>query len=155
MGDIVVAKHPVVLTSLGLGSCIGLVIYDDIAKVAGMSHIMLPNNHEGKDVKKLGKYADTAVPKLIEDLIALGALKSRLKAKMAGGAQMFSIPGKNSASFLAIGERNIETTKKMLEKYGIPLVASDVGGNKGRSVEFYTDNWIMIVKVIGSEIKKL
>jgi len=155
MGDIVVAKHPVVLTSLGLGSCIGLVIYDDIAKVAGMSHIMLPNNHEGKDVKKLGKYADTAVPKLIEDLIALGALKSRLKAKMAGGAQMFSIPGKNSASFLAIGERNIETTKKMLEQYGIPLVASDVGGNKGRSVEFYTDNWIMIVKVIGSEVKKL
>jgi len=155
MGDIVVAKHPVVLTSLGLGSCIGLVIYDDIAKVAGMSHIMLPNNHEDKDVKKLGKYADTAVPKLIEDLIALGALKSRLKAKMAGGAQMFSIPGKNSASFLAIGERNIETTKKMLEKYGIPLVASDVGGNKGRSVEFYTDNWIMIVKVIGSEVKKL
>ena len=150
-----VAKHPVVLTSLGLGSCIGLVIYDDIAKVAGMSHIMLPNNHEDKDVKKLGKYADTAVPKLIEDLIALGALKSRLKAKMAGGAQMFSIPGKNSASFLAIGERNIETTKKMLEKYGIPLVASDVGGNKGRSVEFYTDNWIMIVKVIGSEVKKL
>lgn len=150
-----VAKHPVVLTSLGLGSCIGLVIYDDIAKVAGMSHIMLPNNHEGKDVKKLGKYADTAVPKLIEDLIALGALKSRLKAKMAGGAQMFSVPGKNSASFLAIGERNIETTKKMLEQYGIPLVASDVGGNKGRSVEFYTDNWIMIVKVIGSEVKKL
>lgn len=150
-----VAKHPVVLTSLGLGSCIGLVIYDDIAKVAGMSHIMLPNNHEDKDVKKLGKYADTAVPKLIEDLIALGALKSRLKAKMAGGAQMFSIPGKNSASFLAIGERNIETTKKMLEQYGIPLVASDVGGNKGRSVEFYTDNWIMIVKVIGSEVKKL
>jgi len=123
--------------------------------VAGMSHIMLPNNHEGKDVKKLGKYADTAVPKLIEDLIALGALKSRLKAKMAGGAQMFSVPGKNSASFLAIGERNIETTKKMLEQYGIPLVASDVGGNKGRSVEFYTDNWIMIVKVIGSEVKKL
>jgi len=155
MGDIVVAKHPVVLTSLGLGSCIGLVIYDDIAKVAGMSHIMLPNNHEDKDVKKLGKYADTAVPKLIEDLIALGALKSRLKAKMAGGAQMFSVPGKNSASFLAIGERNIETTKKMLEQYGIPLVASDVGGNKGRSVEFYTDNWIMIVKVIGSEVKKL
>ena len=150
-----VAKHPVVLTSLGLGSCIGLVIYDDIAKVAGMSHIMLPNNHEDKDVKKLGKYADTAVPKLIEDLIALGALKSRLKAKMAGGAQMFSVPGKNSASFLAIGERNIETTKKMLEQYGIPLVASDVGGNKGRSVEFYTDNWIMIVKVIGSEVKKL
>jgi len=151
----VVAKHPVVLTSLGLGSCIGLVIYDDIAKVAGMSHIMLPNNHEDKDVKKLGKYADTAVPKLIEDLIAFGALKSRLKAKMAGGAQMFSVPGKNSASFLAIGERNIETTKKMLEQYGIPLVASDVGGNKGRSVEFYTDNWIMIVKVIGSEVKKL
>lgn len=155
MGDIVVAKHPVVLTSLGLGSCIGLVIYDDVAKVAGMSHIMLPNNHEGQDVKKLGKYADTAVPKLVEDLIALGALKSRLKAKMAGGAQMFSIPGKNSASFLAIGERNIETTKKMLEIHGIPLVASDLGGNKGRSVEFYTENWIMIVKVIGSEIKKL
>ena len=89
MGDIVVAKHPVVLTSLGLGSCIGLVIYDDIAKVAGMSHIMLPNNHEDKDVKKLGKYADTAVPKLIEDLIDLGALKYRLKAKMEGEEQIF------------------------------------------------------------------
>lgn len=85
MGEIVVAKHPVILTSLGLGSCLGLVIYDEIAKVAGMSHIMLPENHEGREVKKFGKYADTAVRKLIEELIALGALKSRLKAKMAGG----------------------------------------------------------------------
>jgi chemotaxis protein CheD len=155
MGEIIVAKHPVILTSLGLGSCLGLVIYDEIAKVAGMSHIMLPENHEGREVKKFGKYADTAIPKLIEELIALGALRSRLKAKMAGGAQMFSIPGKNSGSFLAIGERNIEATKKMLSNFGISLVAYDVGGNKGRSVEFYTDNWIMVVKVIGSEVKRI
>ena len=155
MGDIVVAKHPVVLTSLGLGSCLGLVIYDEIAKVAGMGHVMLPENHEGQNVKKFGKYVDTSVPRLMEELIALGALKSRLKAKMAGGAQMFSIPGKKSSSFLTIGERNIEAAKRVLNNFSIPLVGCDVGGNKGRSVEFHTEHWIMVVKVIGSEMKRI
>lgn len=147
------AKHPVTLISLGLGSCIGIAIYDEVAKVAGMAHIMLPESRGG-NTSKPGKFADTAVCALVNELLRMGASKGRLKAKMAGGAQMFALGGKGS-SILSVGDRNVEATKRALSSLDIPLVAFDVGGNKGRSVEFRTDRWILIVKVIGSAVKEL
>ena len=155
MADLVVSKHPATLVTLGLGSCIGLVIYDQNSKTAGMVHIMLPDSREAKNLPKPGKFADTAVPLLLNELEKLGANKAQLRAKMAGGAQMFSMPGKTDNAIFAVGNRNVEATTKMLAEAGIRLVASDTGGSKGRSVEFSTETLKFIVKTLGSGTKEL
>ena len=154
MADLVVAKHPANLITLGLGSCIGLVIYDQVSKTAGMVHIMLPDSRDTKDNPKPGKFADTAVPVLLDELLKLGVNKSQLRAKMTGGAQMFAIPGKDNAIF-AVGSRNIEATTKALAAEGVRLVSSDTGGNKGRSVEFSTLTMKFVVKTLGSGTKEI
>lgn len=154
MAEFVVAKHPANLVTLGLGSCIGLVIYDQMTKAAGMVHIMLPDSRDAKNIPKPGKFADTAVPLLLEELLKLGVNKSQLRAKMAGGAQMFAMPGKDSAIF-AVGARNVEATTKMIASAGIRVVASDTGGSKGRSVEFSTETLKFMVKTLGSGTKEL
>lgn len=111
MADLMVIRAPVKLVTLGLGSCIGLVVYDSTAKVAGMAHIMLPNSRGLMGSEKVGKFADTAVPALIDAMEKQGAVKSRIKAKLAGGAQMFALPGM-SADFLTVGAKNVTETKK-------------------------------------------
>ena len=148
MADLVVVSAPAKLVTLGLGSCIGLVIFDPVAKIAGMAHIMLPDSRGAKSVEKVGKFADTAVPAVIDEMIKKGASKSRMKAKIAGGAQMFALPGAQT-DFLAVGARNVKETTDILAKMGISLVASDTGGNKGRTVEFSTMNWMLTVKTLG------
>ncbi len=154
MADLVVSKPPATLVTLGLGSCIGLVIYDQVSKAVGMVHIMLPDSREAKNIPKPGKFADTAVPLLLEELAKLGVNKSQLRAKMAGGAQMFAMPGKDSAIF-SVGTRNVEATTKMLAEAGIRIVASDTGGNKGRSVEFNTETMKLTVKTLGTGTKEI
>jgi chemotaxis protein CheD len=154
MADLVVSKHPAHLVTLGLGSCIGLVIYDQVSKSVGMVHIMLPDSREAKNIPKPGKFADTAVPLLLDELSKIGVNKLQLRAKMAGGAQMFTMPGKDSAIF-AVGARNVEATLKMLAAEGIRLVAQDTGGSKGRSVEFDTETMKFTVKTLGSGTKEL
>ena len=148
MADLVVVSAPAKLVTLGLGSCIGLVIFDPVAKIAGMAHIMLPDSRGAKSVEKVGKFADTAVPAVIDEMIKKGALKTRMKAKIAGGAQMFALPDAPT-DFLAVGSRNVKETTGMLMKMGIPLVASDTGGNKGRTVEFSTITWMLTIKTLG------
>lgn len=154
IADLVVSKPPAVLITLGLGSCIGLVMYDQISKIVGMVHIMLPDSREAKNIPKPGKFADTAVPLLLDEILKLGASKAQLRAKMAGGAQMFSMPGKESPMF-SVGARNVEATTKMLAAAGVRLVASDTGGNKGRTVEFNTDTMKFTVKTLGSGAKDI
>lgn len=151
MADLVVVSAPARLITLGLGSCIGLVIYDETAKVAGMAHIMLPESRDSKEKsEKPGKFADVAVGYLVDELLKKKASKERLRAKYAGGSQMFaSVTG--GADFLAVGARNSKETKAMLDKYGVKIMASDTGGNKGRTVEFNTDTWKLSVKVLGKE----
>lgn len=150
MAELIVVSAPEMLMTLGLGSCIGLVLYDQAAKIAGMVHIMLPDSRGAgeKAREKPGKFADTAVSALINAVCSKGALRSRLKAKLAGGSQMFALPGAET-DFLAVGSRNAKETINLLKKEGIPLVNSDVGGNKGRTVEFSTVTWMLTVKVLG------
>jgi chemotaxis protein CheD len=148
MADLIVVSAPAKLITLGLGSCIGLVIFDAAAKIAGMAHIMLPDSRGAKGIEKVGKFADTAVPMVIDEMIKKGALKTRMKAKIAGGAQMFAVPD-TATDFLSVGSRNIKETTAMLAKAGIPLIASDTGGNKGRTVEFSTSTWMLTIKTLG------
>ncbi len=149
-----VVPAPVKLVTLGLGSCIGLVVYDSFAKVAGMAHIMLPDSRGLAGAEKVGKFADTAVPALIEEMLKKGATRPRIKAKLAGGAQMFALPGA-SAEFLTVGAKNVKETKMKLAKMGIALLASDTGGNKGRTIEFSTSNWMLRVKTLGKGISEI
>jgi len=152
MGEIASASPPIILFSLGLGSCIGLVIYSPKEKVAAMAHIMLPESSSkiNDATKKPGKYADLAVGALIEELKEIGVDPRSLKAKMAGGAKMFANP---KSPIMAIGEKNAAKVTEMLEKHQIPLVSKDIGGNKGRSVRFYTDTCMLEIKAIGTRPK--
>ena len=133
MADFKTAKSPDILLTAGLGSCIGICIHDAFLKVGGMAHIMLPTA-SGSLGGNPAKYADTALKLLLDEIVGLGANKSRLRAKIAGGAQMFSFPGKPPV--LKIGERNAEAVGLELKKHGIPLLISDVGGSFGRTIYF-------------------
>src|SRR5690606_14110079 len=135
IADLNVVKAPNRIRTSGLGSCVGVVIYDSYKQVAGLAHIMLPDSSLTKQVNfNTYKYADTAIDILVEKLIQLGARKSQLKAKIAGGAQMFQL--QSASEIMRIGPRNVEAVKERLNFHQIPIVSSDTGGNQGRTIEF-------------------
>lgn len=140
------AATPAVLRTI-LGSCVGICIYDRMKKIGGMAHILLPAHP--KDASTPEKYADTAIPLLVQQLIKDGARKEFLSAKIAGGASMFKF-GSNTA-LGQIGERNIEQTKNELKKLGIPLLDEDVGGSTGRVIDFFLEDGRLLVKAAGVE----
>lgn len=151
MGEFQVAQNGVLKTT-GLGSCIGLILYDPIEKAAGLAHIMLPDSDISREHPiQHAKYADTAVPLLINSLLKLGAKKKQLIAKMAGGAQMFSFD--RSSDVIRIGVRNAEACKRELANHGIPLVGEDVGGNYGRTIEFDLITGSLFIRSV-NQVKK-
>lgn len=153
MADYKIGKAPDSLTTIGLGSCVGVVIYDSISKIAGLAHVMLPYCMDIKENFNVAKYADTAIPKVIEELTARGCLKSRLKAKMAGGSQMFAF--ENTNEILKIGVRNSIACKEILDKLRIPILSQDIGGNQGRTIIFDIISEVLQIKVIGSGTKEI
>ena len=96
MADLGVCKAPQKLITTGLGSCVGVCLYDPSAKVGGLAHIMLPDSTQAKNVQNLAKYADTGIAETIKKLIAIGANKNLILAKIAGGSQMFNFMGSSS-----------------------------------------------------------
>ena len=140
------SSTPDVLRTI-LGSCVGICIYDRMSKVGGMAHILVPINQRGKDYPE--KYASTAIPLLVNQLLKMGAKKEFLSAKIAGGASMFKF-GAN-ITLGQIGDRNIEQTKLELEKLGISILVEDVGGNCGRVIDFFLEDGRMKVKASGKE----
>ncbi|ADY54978.1 CheD [Syntrophobotulus glycolicus DSM 8271] len=144
MADYKVGRSPDKIMTAGLGSCIGICLYDSMSKIGGMAHIMLP---ESKNMKgSPAKYADTCMVLLLEELMKQGALKNRLKAKIAGGAQMFSFAGKDP--IMKIGERNAQAVQRLLTEMHIPLLASDVGGTFGRTINFDIQTGNLHIKTI-------
>lgn len=133
MADYKTASIPDLLMTAGLGSCIGICVHDPVQKVGGMAHIMLPTAN-GNLGGNPAKYADTAIELMMKEIIRMGASKSRLRAKIAGGAQMFSFPGKPPV--LKIGDRNFEAVEQELKRLAIPLLVADVGGSFGRTIHF-------------------
>jgi chemotaxis protein CheD len=141
-----VAFSPRILSVIGLGSCVGVCLYDPIAKIGGLSHIMLPDSSISKSKEfKPGKFADTAIAVTLDEMIELGALKSRISAKIVGGATMFRNNGVTDPIF-EIGIRNVEAAKKTLKNEGIKIVAEDIGGDYGRSIDFFTKNGKVLVR---------
>lgn len=151
MADLNICAAPDSITTLGLGSCVGIILFDSIKKVAGMVHIMLPDSTKIKNNDNLAKFADTGIEALIEKLVRAGANKTRLVAKIAGGAQMFAFSSNND--MLRIGERNIEASKLKLKSLGIRLLAEDTGLDYGRTIEFFPETGELYIKSVGKPLK--
>ncbi|SHJ43905.1 chemotaxis protein CheD [Tepidibacter formicigenes] len=147
MAEYKTGKENDVLITLGLGSCVGIVLYDKFRKIGGMAHIMLPSSKEIKNNSNKAKFADTALEELLKELIKMGASKSSLIAKIAGGAQMFNISIKSNT--LNIGKRNVIAVKEKLSEYRIAIKGEDVLGNHGRTIEFNCNNGELSIKTIG------
>ena len=151
MADLNICKSPDVITTLGLGSCIGLTLYDPVTKVGGMVHYMLPDSTQVRNNENIAKFADTGIDELLKRVIAAGANKQRLVAKIAGGAKMFETTGVSAIGH--IGERNAEAAKQILKQKGIRLIAEDTGLNYGRTVELHTETGEFYIKAVGKPVK--
>lgn len=121
------------LATLGLGSCVAIILHDAEAKVGGMAHVLLPSRSlSGRNTTNLAKFPETAVPALIEQMAALGAQPRRMSARLVGGASMFA--NLTPLGAVQMGERNIVASRQALATAGIPIVAEATGGTVGRSV---------------------
>jgi chemotaxis protein CheD len=153
MGEIAVSKQPSsVFACLGLGSCIAVCVFDPVSKVGGMVHVVLPLRGQN-DESTPAKYADSAIPLLLQEIIKLGAFRTRLMVKLAGGAQMSLAPGLDGA--FKIGEKNAEQILAAFGKEKIPVSATDIGGNRGRTVRMFLDTGKVTVRCAGMELKEL
>lgn len=153
MADLNVCTSPNALTTLGLGSCVGIVLYDPIRKIAGLVHVMLPDSTKIINNENKAKFADTGIDALINEMIKIGADKRVLIAKIAGGAQMFAFSNNNE--MMRIGERNVEATKLKLQQLGIAIKAEDTGANYGRTIEFYPETGILLIKSVGKDLRRI
>ncbi|MEB3101140.1 chemotaxis protein CheD [Ferviditalea candida] len=155
MADLkVTSNKDAVLKTTGLGSCVGVTLYDPDSQIAGMAHIMLPHSDIARSGQvNIAKYADTALPEMIRLMTLQGAVVSRMKAKLAGGAQMFSFLGQNDT--MRIGPRNVDSCKDVLKRYSIPIVAEDTGGNFGRTIELYNTTGVLLIRSVQNGIKEL
>jgi chemotaxis protein CheD len=153
IADLNTVNSPGKLITVGLGSCVGIAIYDRYKYIGGLAHIMLPDSTQFNNVTNPFKFADMAVPLLLKKMEEQGALKKNLIAKIAGGASMFSFSDKSM--IMDIGSRNCIAVKNALSKAAIPIVAEDVGGNKGRTIIFDTGNGSVQVKTVGLGIREI
>ena len=153
MADYKVGRAPSTLISYGLGSCIGVSLYDPQTKIGGLLHIMLPDSTQARASDNPAKFADTGIPLLLGDVLQLGASRSRLVAKIAGGAQMFAFA--NATDVMRVGSRNAESVKKLLRDLGIRVIAEDTGGNYGRTVQIDLETGVYKVKTIDKGEKEI
>jgi chemotaxis protein CheD len=147
MADLKIATVPDMLSSTGLGSCIGICIWDKQKKIAALVHIMLPDSTQTKSLTNRTKFADTGVLEAVERLYKAGASTVGLVAKIAGGAQMFKVSSESDV--LKVGERNSAAVIANLKKNHIRLLAHDVGGNFGRTIIFNIETGELQIKTIG------
>lgn len=145
--------RPGKLVTYGLGSCVAVVLYAQESGVGTMAHIMLPMAYDGDDTDTPGKFADTAVASMIKMLGVNGITPPQLVAKMTGGADMFA--GQFKGKGRRIGARNILSARKVLDNFGVRLVAQDVGGTVGRTAEFATDTGVLAVRTLRGGLKEL
>lgn len=153
IADLNVVSPPDSLITIGLGSCVGIALYDKSRKIAGLAHIMLPDSHNFKSENTPYKFADLAIPLLIKKMEGMGCRKNNIRAKIAGGASMFNFSDKNIVS--EIGKRNTEAVRKKLKEEGIPIDGEHVGGNKGRTMSIDSNTGDVYIKIIGKDIFKL
>lgn len=135
-----------ILCVLGLGSCIGVCLYDPVRRIGGMVHVLLPEHIPGQS--NPFKFADTAVPALLAEVEKAGASRRNIIAKISGGAKMFS----GADTLFDIGKRNADAVREALKNLGIPLKGEDIGGNRGRSIFFYIVDGKLEVRALGKDV---
>lgn len=149
-----VVKMPDTIRTSGLGSCVGVVLYDETKNIAGLVHIMLPDSSLARtETINEAKFANTGIKALIEKLKGAGVQPFRLKAKIAGGAQMFKFTSDKDS--MRIGPRNVEAVKKELIKNSIPLVAEDTGGGSGRTIEFNPASSQLSIRTVNQGVSEI
>lgn len=153
MADLNTCAAPDVLTTLGLGSCVGVALRDPVTRIGGLAHVMLPDSTRIKNNSNIYKFADTGIEELVRQLEKKGASRSRLVAKIAGGAQMFAF--QNKSDMVRVGENNVLASKAKLQEMKIPLLAEDTGKDYGRTVIFYPENGDLIIRAVGKPEKKI
>ena len=151
MADLNICNSPDIITTIGLGSCIGLTFYDPVSKIGGLVHYMLPDSKQMRNNSNIAKFADTGIDELLRQVVRAGANRSRLVAKIAGGAKMFQVSGVSNVG--NIGERNALAAKAKLRELKIRLVAEDTGLNYGRTVELHCETGEFYIKAIGKPLK--
>ena len=151
IADMNICQSPDKITTIGLGSCIGAVLYDSNTKTAGLVHVMLRDSTKIKNNENKMKFADTGIDMLIEKLESMGIGRRSLKAKIAGGAKMFSFNSGNS-DIGNIGNKNIEAVRAKLKSYNIKIVSEDVGLDYGRTIIFDPDTCELSVIKAGKQV---
>ena len=139
-----ISESPAAFVTYALGSCVGICLYDPMRKVGGLGHILLPAFPKENPNELLSRYADTCLPEMVKAMERAGCLRSRITAKIAGGAKMFSVA--DDTGFGNIGMRNVAAVKDVLQKLQVRIIAEDTGLNYGRTVYFYTESGSMVVK---------
>jgi chemotaxis protein CheD len=145
IGELSVLSAEGVLFAVGLGSCVAVALCDRDQKICGLAHVMLPEATNG-GADNAGRYATTAVPQLIEMMVAAGAQKPAIFARIVGGAAMFGDLLPTSGAYL--GERNVAAVKAALEKESVPLQGEAVGGSYGRSVYLDARDGSLIIRTV-------
>ena len=149
MADLKTCVSPDGITTLGLGSCVGIAVRDTVNKIGGLAHIMLPDSKAIRNGQQnIAKFADTGIEELVRQMEKLGAKRSRMVAKIAGGATMFVFQG-NGSNIGQVGDRNVEAVKSKLKELKIPILAQDTGENYGRTVVFYPENGDFHIRAVG------
>ena len=153
MGEIKVAKFPDSLAAYGVGSCVIVFMYDPKTKCGGGAHVMLPDS-SGLDKDKInrGKFSDTAISLLFDTMVEEKIYQGGVWAKIIGGSEMFPPTEDFSTN---IGKDNAEAARKALKELGIPLIAEDIGGTRGRTMEFSLEDGVAKISIIGQEMREL
>lgn len=149
MADYKLCHSPQKISTLGLGSCLGVVLYDESTKVCGMAHVMLPDSSRIPSQKhNRFKFMDTCLQDMYDELTdKMGIPPHRLRAKIAGGAKMFAQRSTNS--MLNVGEQNVTVAKKMLAAWRIPITGEDTGESSGRTITFDPESSKLHIKTVG------
>ena len=148
LGDVRFGRDDAVLMALGLGSCVGVALYDPVLRIGGMAHVVLPAPLDGVATTS-GKFATAAIPQLLDGVLRIGAERRRLVCKIAGGAQVLAM-GARGDSF-KIGERNIAAVNAALTAAGLRPLNADTGGTMGRSFRLTIATSAVAVKRLGED----
>lgn len=148
ISEIKTASHPEILSSIGLGSCVGICLYDPVAKVGGLAHILLPDSDIGRKDGKPGKFADTAINALLHKMVEEGSSINNIRAKLVGGASMFSASDSSTDEMFSMGPKNVAAAKNILAKKRIKLDGEDTGGSHGRTIEFHAGTGKVVIKTM-------
>jgi chemotaxis protein CheD len=144
------------LVCYGLGSCVGVALYERRIHLGALVHVVLPDSqlHRGGDPPP-GRYANEAVPWVVKQMEKMGAVRSRIVARMAGGAHVLRFPPGEANGLLDIGTRNVEAVRRALALERIPLAAEDTGGTYGRTIQIRIGSERLLVSTVGRGEREL